>query len=107
MKTIFYGLMVGSMLIAGSLLAEDQTQMVTTGTGTQHYSDDLAVGDPYAGKTVSARAEAGPSGTQAPYPENCKESRCIRAEQRQKSNPYWHGHTQGSGTPAPGAELVK
>jgi hypothetical protein len=118
MKIIFHSLMIGSMLISGSLLAAEpqtqtptqtpaQSQMVSTGSATKHYSDDLATGDPYSGKTVSAAAEAGPAGTQAPYTEGCKESRCIRAEQRQKSNPYWKGHKQGSGTPAPGAELVQ
>lgn len=104
MKIIHSLLIVALMLVAGSLYAAEE--MVSTGSGTIHQSDDLAVGDPYQGKNVSAAAEAGHPMTQAPYTENCQEARCIRAEKRQESSPYWGGRTQGAPPPA-GTELVK
>lgn len=52
-------------------------------------SDAPAIGDPYGDGPLSAKADQGPKATQAPYSDDCQESRCVRAKQRQFSSPFW------------------
>ncbi len=52
-------------------------------------SDDLAVGDPYSGKNLTPGALDGHPSTQQSYGENCQESRCLKAKERQNASPYW------------------
>jgi hypothetical protein len=77
-------------------MVETKSQEVTpTGVtvNTTHVqgigSDDLAVGDPYRDGPLSEQADKGPAITWQPYPTDCQEPRCLRAQQRQLSSPYW------------------
>lgn len=80
-KTVFFVL---AFLLMGGLAFADQVEFVSTGQGDKpaggHY-DAPDVGDPYAGKTVTERDDAGHPLTQQSY-ENCTTDACKRAEQR-------------------------
>ncbi len=52
-------------------------------------SDDLAVGDPYSGKSLPPGVLEGHPSTQQSYDENCQEARCLKAKERQNASPYW------------------
>lgn len=64
-----------------------QVEFVSTGQGNKPASDTYDapdVGDPYAGKTVKERDDAGSAATQHSY-ENCTTDACRRANQRWSS----------------------
>jgi hypothetical protein len=71
----------------GTTSSGTQVEFVTTGQGDKpagggHDAPD--VGDPYAGKTVTERDNAGSALTQQSY-ENCTTDACRRAEKRWNS----------------------
>ena len=69
-----------------------------------HQSDDPAVGDPVAGRGVSARDDRGPANTQKLCDEGSSDPDCIRAAKRQTAPTTWQedcasGATKGCTKP--------
>lgn len=85
MKKLFLLVLVMAFMGGGAYAAD--VEFVSTGQGDKpaggaHDAPD--VGDPYAGKTVTERDDAGSAGTQQSY-ENCTTDACRRAEKRWSS----------------------
>ena len=76
---------LGGLVFATGVMATD-VQFVSTGEGDKSVGNEVpSVSDPYEGKKVTPRDDAGHPLTQKSY-ENCKgEDRCDRAEKRQTS----------------------
>ena len=61
-------------------------EFVSSGQGQKSVGDDpIIADDPYKGKTVTERDEAGHPLTQKSYGAECKTDECIRAQKRQTS----------------------
>lgn len=91
MKKYFLPIITTGFLLATSVVfAQTNVKMGSTGeAGSAHQSDVPAEGDPLGNKPLNEKWNAGAPSTQAPYTENCKEDRCVRAKQRQLGNTTW------------------
>ena len=79
-------------LILSTLAARGEDTPVkfkSTGEGDSTLSTGYSPSDPLQGKPVDKGSDAGHPLTQQPYDENCKDDRCIRAEQRQTGTTTW------------------
>ncbi len=90
---------LGVLIAASTALADPPpgVKLKSTGQGDIHQDDGGAVGDPLQGKPVNKEWDAGAPLTQQPYDDNCKDDRCIRAEQRQLGNTTWEQDRQPGG----------
>jgi hypothetical protein len=89
-KFLLISLVSAAWLSAGALWAEDTpTKFKSTGEGEVHTEAGYSPSDPLGSKPVNKEWDAGHPSTQAPYDANCKDDRCIRAEQRQMGTSTW------------------
>lgn len=99
-------------LATASFAGDPPVKFKSTGEGDKTLETGYSPSDPLGNKPVSPSWDAGAPSTQAPYDDNCKEDRCIRAEQRQMGTTTWQqdrasGLNKGSGATTSGSSNPK